>query len=98
MARFSYDPAIIDRFPSVVGGVIHAEGVSNGPASSELIAVFAAEQHSARERIGEFIQRVGLGDFLEAVGVEPIPEMVSVPRENPYIFYEEYIGDDDEDE
>jgi len=53
MARFSYDPAIIERFPSVVGGVIHAEGVSNGPAPSGLIAAFAAEQRSAHERIGE---------------------------------------------
>lgn len=55
------------------------------------------EEGKARERIGEFIQRVGLGDFLEAIGVEPIPEMVSVPRENPYIFYEEFYEEDDEE-
>ena len=55
------------------------------------------EEGKARERIGEFIQRVGLGDFLEAIGVEPIPEMVSVPRENPYIFYEEFFEEDDEE-
>jgi len=42
----------------------------------------------ARERIGEFIQRVGMGNFLEAIGLPPTPEMVSHPRENPYIFYE----------
>ncbi len=53
MARFSYDPAIVERFPSVVGGVIHAEGVNNSPAPPELIAAFAAEQRSVRERIGE---------------------------------------------
>jgi len=53
MAQFDYDPAIIERFPSVVGGVIHADGVANGPASAELTAVFAAEQRAVRERIGE---------------------------------------------
>jgi sulfite reductase alpha subunit len=47
-----------------------------------------------RERVGEFIQRVGLGNFLEAIGVEPIPEMVKHPRENPYVFYEEYFEDE----
>ena len=33
----------------------------------------------------------------KAIGVEPIPEMVSVPRENPYIFYEEFFEEDDEE-
>jgi len=45
------------------------------------------EEGKARERIGEFIQRVGMGNFLEAVGLEPQPEMVAFPRDNPYIFY-----------
>jgi sulfite reductase alpha subunit len=56
------------------------------------------EEGKARERVGEFIQRVGMGNFLEAVGVEPIPEMIAVPRENPYVFYEEYYSDEDEEE
>jgi sulfite reductase alpha subunit len=58
------------------------------------------EEGKNRERVGEFIQRVGLGNFLEAIGVEPIPEMIAHPRENPYVFYEEYFeeGDDDEEE
>jgi hypothetical protein len=32
--------------------------------------------------------------------VEPVAEMVVHPRENPYVFYEDYFeeGDDDEDE
>ena len=42
----------------------------------------------SRERIGEFIQRVGLGNFLEQLGLDPAPEMVSQPRTNPYIFYD----------
>ncbi len=47
------------------------------------------EEGKSRERIGEFIQRVGMGNFLEAVGIDPLPEMVAYPRDNPYIFYEE---------
>ena len=58
------------------------------------------EEGKNRERVGEFIQRVGLGNFLEAIDVEPIPEMIAHPRENPYVFYDEYFeeGDDDEEE
>ncbi|MEE9442333.1 MAG: dissimilatory-type sulfite reductase subunit alpha [candidate division Zixibacteria bacterium] len=56
------------------------------------------EEGKARERIGEFIQRVGMGNFLEEIGLEPLPEMVAHPRENPYVFYEEYYEEDDGDE
>jgi len=52
------------------------------------------EEGKNRERIGEFIQRVGLGNFLDAVGLEPQPEMVAHPRDNPYIFYEEYLEEE----
>lgn len=52
-----------------------------------------------RERIGEFIQRIGLGNFLEEIGLEPSPEMIAHPRDNPYIFYEEYfVEEENEDE
>jgi sulfite reductase alpha subunit len=54
------------------------------------------EHGKNRERIGEFIQRVGLGNFLDEIGLEPIPEMVRQPRTNPYIFFE--LGDEDEEE
>jgi sulfite reductase alpha subunit len=53
-----------------------------------------AEEGKSRERIGEFIQRVGLANFLEAIGLEPRPEMVAHPRENPYVFYEEYFEEE----
>ncbi len=52
----------------------------------------------ARERVGEFIQRVGLGNFLEAIEVEPCAEMVAHPRDNPYVFYEDYYEEGDEDD
>jgi sulfite reductase alpha subunit len=45
------------------------------------------EDGKNRERVGEFIQRVGMGNFLEAIGLEPDPNMVAYPRDNPYVFY-----------
>jgi sulfite reductase alpha subunit len=53
------------------------------------------EHGKNRERVGEFMQRIGLGNFLEQVGLDPVPEMVSAPRSNPYIFFE--LGGDDEE-
>ena len=52
------------------------------------------EEGKNRERVGEFIQRVGMSNFLDAIGLEPVPEMVAHPRENPYVFYK----DDEEEE
>lgn len=45
------------------------------------------ENGKVRERIGELIYRVGMGDFLNATGLEPVPQMVLHPRENPYFFW-----------
>ncbi len=56
------------------------------------------EHGKNRERTGEFIQRVGLGNFLDEIGLEPIPEMVSHPRTNPYIFFDDEIFEGAEDE
>jgi sulfite reductase alpha subunit len=47
-----------------------------------------SENGKNRERVGEFIQRIGLSNFLEQIGLEPVPEMISQPRTNPYIFYD----------
>lgn len=52
MPRFRYDPEIIKRFPAVVGGVIHATGVHNGPTPPRLAADFQDETHAVRARIG----------------------------------------------
>jgi len=60
----------------------------------ERIWDFWGENGKVRERVGELIQRVGLGNFLEEIGVEPSPYMISQPRDNPYIFYEEYLEED----
>ena len=53
MLIFRYDPAIIERFPTVVGGVIHAVGTNNSLASDELATAYAIEQQAVRERIGD---------------------------------------------
>jgi DNA/RNA-binding domain of Phe-tRNA-synthetase-like protein len=53
MASFRYDPAVCERFPTVVGGVIHATGVTNGPTSAGLAQAFAAEQAAVRARVGD---------------------------------------------
>ena len=51
---------------------------------------FWGEHGLDHERVGEFIDRVGLGTFLEGVGIEPDPQMVKHPRSNPYIKFEEF--------
>ena len=50
---FSYDPAITARFPTIVGGVIHAVGVANGPSPTALVEAFRAEQATVIARIGD---------------------------------------------
>lgn len=53
VALFRYDPAIIERYPAVIGGVIHATGIRNGAAPPRLVAAFRDETLAARARIGE---------------------------------------------
>jgi DNA/RNA-binding domain of Phe-tRNA-synthetase-like protein len=52
MACFRYEPAILGRFPAVVGGVIHATGVTNGPTPPELADAYRAMQAAVVARIG----------------------------------------------
>ncbi len=53
---------------------------------------FWGEYGNNRERIGELIQRMGMPAFLDAIGLEPIPEMISAPRDNPYIYFQSEDG------
>jgi len=48
---------------------------------------FWDEYGKNRERVGELIQRVGMSNFLDAIGLDPVPEMITAPRDNPYIFF-----------
>ncbi len=60
----------------------------------EKIWEFWDEHGKNRERIGELVLRVGMGNFLEAIEVAPAPQMILHPRENPYVFYEEYFAEE----
>ena len=53
MALFQYDSAIVERFPSIVGGVLVAEGVRNGPSPADLVARFEQEQRAVLTRLGD---------------------------------------------
>ena len=48
---FRYDPAVVERFPAIVGGTIVAD-VRNGATPPALVADLAAEIERARDRIG----------------------------------------------
>ena len=53
MASFRYESPVLERFPGIVGGVIRATGVSNGPPPRGLAEAFFAEQETVRTRIGD---------------------------------------------
>ena len=56
------------------------------------------EHGKNRERVGELYLRLGFANFMEAIDLDPIPQMIIHPRENPYVFYEEFFDEDDEEE
>ena len=45
------------------------------------------ENGKMRERVGELINRLGMRTFLRGVGLKPVPQMVKMPRTNPYGFF-----------
>jgi sulfite reductase alpha subunit len=84
------------KAPIVQGALLSSVLVPFVPAAEieetlkELISrlwEFWDEYGRPRERIGELIQRVGMASFLDAIGLDPIPEMVTAPRDNPYVFF-----------
>jgi len=42
-----------------------------------------------RERVGETMQRIGLPTFIKVMGLEPMPQHIKEPRNNPYVFWQE---------
>src|SRR6266568_170200 len=52
MAAFQYDTGILTRYPNVVGGVILAQGMTNGPTPKDLQAACITEQKVTLQRIG----------------------------------------------
>jgi DNA/RNA-binding domain of Phe-tRNA-synthetase-like protein len=53
MAVFQYDFEIVERFPAVVGGVLVADGVRNGPSPAALVEAFVDEQRAVAARLGD---------------------------------------------
>ena len=53
--------------------------------TTEKIIDYWADEALDHERIGEFIERVGMHQFLDATGLEPSIDMVAHPRDNPYM-------------
>lgn len=53
MIVFQYHSGILTRYPNVVGGVILAQGMINGPTPKALQAAFQDEQRAALHRIGD---------------------------------------------
>ena len=53
MTYFRYDPAILERYPDVVGGLILACGLMNGPTPPALREAYAAEQAAVIARLGQ---------------------------------------------
>ncbi len=49
---FTYHPDILQRFPAIVGGVIVARGLRNGPSPEALQASYSASQQAVIARIG----------------------------------------------
>lgn len=50
--RFQYDKDIFARYPSIVGGVILANALTNGPSSARLQAIYREEQQKTLTRLG----------------------------------------------
>jgi DNA/RNA-binding domain of Phe-tRNA-synthetase-like protein len=50
---FQYHPEVVVRFPHVVGGVIVAHGLQNGPSPHDLQSEYLGEQQAVLARIGK---------------------------------------------
>ena len=53
MTLFRYDPGVLERFPTTVGGLLHARRVANGPSTPALASAFRAEQKRTLELLGD---------------------------------------------
>ncbi len=53
MILFRYDPTLLEQYPDIVGGVILARGLTNGPTPPALAAAYQAEQAATVQRIGD---------------------------------------------
>lgn len=52
-AILTYHPDLLTQFPDIIGGMIHAQRVSNGPTPDALRAEYQAEQQRVLTKIGD---------------------------------------------
>jgi DNA/RNA-binding domain of Phe-tRNA-synthetase-like protein len=50
---FVYDPAILEKFPQTVGGLLHVTGIINRTADPDFLAAYQAEQQAVLEKLGQ---------------------------------------------
>lgn len=48
---FSYHPDVIERYPAIRAGVVHAVGLSNGPSPAAMKDEFRAQQRASRSAL-----------------------------------------------
>ncbi len=76
MPYFRYSTEIIDRFPTIWGGVIYATGLTNASTPPGLLEAFEAEQQTVRHRLGatspsEIASLAAWRSAFSAFGVKP---------------------------
>ena len=76
MSTFQYHPDILARYPAIVGGVILAQCMTNGPTPDRLQEAFQAEQQATLQRIGnaplsQIATLAAWRSAMRAFGVEP---------------------------
>lgn len=50
---FQYDPAVLEHFPTIRAGLVHATGLTNGASPPGLVDEYMAEQQTTIARIGD---------------------------------------------
>jgi DNA/RNA-binding domain of Phe-tRNA-synthetase-like protein len=48
---FAYADAVVERYPAIRAGVVHATGLVNGPSPPQLVDAYRAEQRAAAARL-----------------------------------------------
>jgi DNA/RNA-binding domain of Phe-tRNA-synthetase-like protein len=76
MVIFHYHPDVLVRYPAIVGGVILARDITNGPTRSGLQEAYQAEQRATLQRIGntplsQVLSLAAWRSALRGFGVEP---------------------------
>ncbi len=76
MSTFQYDADLLQRYPQVVGGVILARDLTNGPTPAGLLQMYQAEQEQVKQRIdttplSQITSLAAWRSAIRAFGVDP---------------------------